>query len=445
MTHTSRPDQTLSTEPSTGEAPRAGASPGLAVVLECDRIDAGGALYPLEGVRTLVFRRGDERRFLPGRGGECVLELPDKRISSRHAALEKQVGGGFRLVDLGSSNGTFVGQLRVDARPVAPLQLFRVGQTLLCLVAEAGPAIEHGRAPWPFPTSSGRFAAELSHLARVSTSGIPLLLLGETGSGKEVIARAVHERSKRPGAFVAVNCGALPATLVEAQLFGHKKGAFSGALRDELGFVRSADGGTLLLDEVGDLPPPAQASLLRVLEQGEVTPVGAFHPVKVDLRVLAATHKPLDVMIRDGQFRADLYARLSGFTFRLPPLRERREDLGHLISIFARGAKKRLRVRHEVGAALFAHEFPLNVRELRQFFEAASALAHDDVIRLSDLAAISGPGGASHAATLSQSDQALRAELAERLRSANHNLTQVAREMGKARQQVQRWVKRFGL
>src|SRR5262249_11502013 len=152
-----------------------------------------------------------------------------------------------------------------------------------------------------------------------------------TGTGKEVIARSVHQLSRRPGPFVPVNCGALPTGLVESELYGHKRGAFSGADRDRVGMVQSANGGTLFLDEGGDLPPGSQASLLRFLQQREVTPLGARKPEPVDVRVISATNQDIPALVEKGKFRADLWARLSGFVTRLPPLRSRREDLGLLL------------------------------------------------------------------------------------------------------------------
>src|SRR5262249_4252107 len=161
---------------------------------------------------------------------------------------------------------------------------------------------------------------------------LSILLLGETGTGKEVLARSLHALSQRPGPFIAVNCGAIPENLVEGQLFGHVRGAFSGALKDEPGLVRAAQGGTLLLDEIGDLPASSQAALLRVLQESEVRPVGSTQTVKVDVRIIAATHRPLESLIKGNAFRHDLYARLAGFRFELAPLRKRKVDLGLLIA-----------------------------------------------------------------------------------------------------------------
>src|SRR5207302_794639 len=160
-------------------------------------------------------------------------------------------------------------------------------------------------------TFSTTFERELGNLARLATTPQSIVLHGETGTGKEVIARAIHAASRRPGAFVAVNCGALAPNLVESELFGHKKGAFSGATEDHNGLVRAADKGTLLLDEIGDLPVPTQAALLRVLQQREVLPLGTTKPMPVDLRVVAASHRDLEAEVGAGRFREDLWSRLA--------------------------------------------------------------------------------------------------------------------------------------
>src|SRR6185295_15519822 len=169
---------------------------------------------------------------------------------------------------------------------------------------------------------------DLALLTRLAPSRLPILVRGESGSGKELAARTIHALSKRRGPLVSVNCGALPAALAEAELFGARRGAFSGAVEDRPGLVRTADGGTLFLDEIADLPLPAQAALLRFVQEGEVRSLGAHHTAKVDVRIIAATHRDLDAMISKETFRPDLVARLRGHALAMPALRERREDLG---------------------------------------------------------------------------------------------------------------------
>jgi transcriptional regulator with GAF, ATPase, and Fis domain len=287
---------------------------------------------------------------------------------------------------------------------------------------------------------------------------LPVLLSGETGTGKEVLAQEVHLLSKRAGPFVPVNCGALPESLMEAQLFGHTRGAFTGAAKDEIGFVRSADGGTLFLDEIADLHQSSQAALLRVLQSGEVTPVGSAKPLHADVRIVAATHKDLDALMRQGAFRRDLYSRLAGYVHALPSLEDRQEDLGMLVAALlmrhARGANVELRV--ETARALFAYAFPLNVRELEQCLSAAIVLAAGAPLSPTHLpdkiraARTSRPPSAESitdrgSETLSPEDSAIREALAQALVESGGNVSEAARRLGKARQQAQRWLRRFGM
>ncbi|MFO0548453.1 MAG: sigma 54-interacting transcriptional regulator [Polyangiaceae bacterium] len=436
----------------------------LTLMLECDQPNAPAEVINLDNVDSVRVGRGDVRSIKPGKQPRSLeIAVPDRRISGTHAVFER-VDGTFRVRDLGSANGTRVGGARVESAMLEHGDVVQLGHSVF--------AFEHKvlreRVPYtagttsPIRTLSVPYAARLAQLARIAMTQIPVLFLGESGTGKEVLARVTHELSGRPGAFMAVNCGAIPPNLVESHLFGHVKGSFTGAVRDELGFVRSADGGTLFLDEIGDLPPSSQAALLRVLQEGEVHPVGAARGVKVDVRVIAATHRSLSRMQDEGTFRRDLYARLSGFVVELPALRERREDIGHLIGELLTRAGKSPGIRPEAAIALLRHDWPLNIRELNQVLTAAAALAQGGVIQLEHLPTTIAQltGRVSVAATepaaspsseppsissLSPADQALRAELVTRLTNNNGNLSAVAREMGKARQQIQRWVRRFHL
>jgi sigma-54 dependent transcriptional regulator, acetoin dehydrogenase operon transcriptional activator AcoR len=282
-------------------------------------------------------------------------------------------------------------------------------------------------------------------------------LHGESGTGKEVLARALHAATGRGGPFVAVNCGALPAALVESQLFGHVKGAFSGALRDEAGFVRAAQGGTLLLDEIADLPLSSQATLLRVLQEREVVPVGATRPVAVDVRILAATHRRLEALVQRGEFREDLFARIAGCVLDIPPLRDRKDDLGVLVSSLLRrlapAAAPAMTFTPDAGRALLAYGWPMNVRELERALATGVALAPDGAIGEAQLppavvAALHAPALADEgvtAAHLSERDRQLRLDLLEQLSQHRGNVTEVARAMGKPRTQVHRWCKRFAV
>jgi DNA-binding NtrC family response regulator len=238
---------------------------------------------------------------------------------------------------------------------------------------------------------SGQMLEVVSLVRRVAPSEATVLIRGESGTGKELIAKAIHFASPRAsGPLVKVNCAALPESLLESELFGHEKGAFTGALSSRQGRFELADGGTLFLDEIGDLPPHLQAKLLRVLQEREYEKVGSSRPVPVNVRILAASHKPLEALIKAGQLREDLYYRLNVVTISLPPLRERRPDLAllidHFLRLFAEKSGKTIRgLTHEARDMLLRYDYPGNVRELENLIERAVVLTRDDVIGSSDL------------------------------------------------------------
>jgi transcriptional regulator with PAS, ATPase and Fis domain len=282
-------------------------------------------------------------------------------------------------------------------------------------------------------------------VAKLATAVIPVLLHGETGTGKEVVTRLVHEGGpRRDKPLVAVNCGAIPAELVESTLFGHERGAFTGAGQQQRGLFEAADGGTILLDEIGELPAPAQAALLRVLEEKRVRRVGATREIEVDVRVVAATHRDLAAMVEAGTFRRDLYYRLAVMEVTLPPLRERRGDIAPLAARFlAKAAKANARdvraIAPEALALLARHAWPGNVRELRNVIERAVVVADGDTITPQDLPErMRGPGDAApKAAEPSPSKGPLKTRLErferdvilEALRETNGNQTEAARRL----------------
>ena len=231
----------------------------------------------------------------------------------------------------------------------------------------------------------------LDQAARVAQRDATVLILGETGTGKELVARAIHQSSRRSsGPFIAINCGAIPGDLVESELFGYMRGAFTGAVTNKSGRIESADGGTLFLDEIGELPLEAQVKLLRVLQEGELTKLGASTSAKVDVRVIAATHRNLTAMIEDGTFREDLYYRLAVVPLTLPPLRERREDIPELIDVLFQRAKERhalldVRLSPAVHQRLISYRWPGNVRQLENVLERMLLLSPTDLITLDDL------------------------------------------------------------
>jgi DNA-binding NtrC family response regulator len=238
---------------------------------------------------------------------------------------------------------------------------------------------------------SGPMLEVLSMVRRVAPSEATVLIRGESGTGKELIAKAIHFGSPRKsGPLVKVNCAALPETLLESELFGHEKGAFTGAVASRQGRFEMANGGTIFLDEIGDLPLHLQAKLLRVLQEREFEKVGSSHPVKVNVRILAASHRPLEALIKAGQLREDLYYRLNVVTILIPPLRERRSDLSLLIDHFVRrfAAKNGKKITGLTPAGrdiLLRYDYPGNVRELENIIERAVVLTRDDVIGRGDL------------------------------------------------------------
>jgi DNA-binding NtrC family response regulator len=370
---------------------------------------------------------------------------------------------GWIVVDQGSRNGTFVNGERVVRAALCDGDVIEIGATLLIYRAglpsasavhgmdspDLDSAALAGLTPG-LATLLPQVTKQLSALERIARMPIPVLLLGSSGTGKEVLARCVHTLSDRPGVFVGVNCGGIAATLLESQLFGHVKGAFTGALRDETGLIRAADRGTLFLDEIGDLPLAAQAALLRVLQEREVVPVGGTRPLKVNLRVVAATHRPLDRMAAEGTFRADLLARLAGYRHLLTPLRARREDLGLIIGDLLRrsdipGATD-LRLTTAAGRRLFAHDWPLNIRELEQCLAVSAALAPGGLIEADRLSIAPVAAARLPLVEPNLDDPAeLRKTLVELLEQYRGNISHVARDLGKARMQIHRWLQRFDL
>ena len=312
-------------------------------------------------------------------------------------------------------------------------------------------------------SNSAEMRAIFKRIGLVADSDNSVLVLGETGTGKELVAQALHQNSARAaGPFVAVNCAAIPSELLESELFGHVKGAFSGATADRPGRFREADGGTLFLDEIGDMALPTQAKILRVLQEREVTPLGARHSQPVDLRIVAATHRDLEAEVAAGTFRADLWYRLQVITITLPPLRERAGDIALLAAHFLRGHPGG-REKSLGGPALRAlerHDWPGNVRELRNTIQRAIALSEGGLIEVEHLGlGVSYPAGAIPATTATAYatdidwDGTLERALAQvelaMLRRALHaaagNRSEAARRLGLSRQQLYRKLAQYQL
>jgi DNA-binding NtrC family response regulator len=326
----------------------------------------------------------DDGALAIGTSEDNALVLTDPSVSRYHLEL-RRTASGIEVLDLGSRNGTWIGGVRIEKAIVPATTRLRVGDTTLA-VEDAGstvakPEAEAPRSPELVGESDGiREVARLVHkLARVDSS---VLIHGETGAGKEVVARAIHDASpRRSHELVVVDCGSLPATLIASILFGHEKGAFTGADQRRIGAFERAAGGTVFLDEIGELPLEVQPALLGVLERRAFLRVGGSQSISADVRVLAATHRDLRAEVNAGRFRADLYYRLAVAKITVPPLRERPEDIEPLVLHFV----QRLTGVAELGPlasvmpALKAHPWSGNVRELRNVIEAAIVMGELDL------------------------------------------------------------------
>lgn len=338
-----------------------------------DGPDAGTQCAPEDGASIAI-----------GSSSDNTLVLGDPTVSRYHLEL-RRTASGVQITDLGSRNGTWVGGVRIERAVVPAGTRLKIGDTTI-IVDDAGSTVaplltEAPRPPDLVGDSEGiREVARLVHkLARVDSS---VLIHGETGVGKEVVARAIHEASpRRTGELVVVDCGSMPATLIASILFGHEKGSFTGADQRRAGAFERANGGTVLLDEIGELPLEVQPALLGVLERRAFTRVGGAQPIAVDVRILAATHRDLRAEVNAGRFRADLYYRLAVAKILIPPLRERPEDVEPL----ARHFVQKLTGMDDLGPlanaldALKAHPWSGNVRELRNVVEAAIVMGEIDL------------------------------------------------------------------
>ena len=340
-------------------------------------------------VLTWTDSNGDHRHALRGRqvlgqSRRAGIHVADPRASRLHCELDPREDGVW-VRDLASTNGTWVGSARVERCCVGHGASLRVGDTdVLVQFERAEPTSER----WPEPRfgkligPSGSMRELFAQMARVAVSRSTILLEGETGTGKELVARALHDASPRGfGPYVVVDCGALPGQLLEAELFGHVRGAFTGATHDRDGALLDAHGGTVFLDEVGELPLALQPKLLRFLDARTVRRVGETRQRAVDVRVVAATHRDLAAMVNDGTFREDLYFRLAVVPLRIPPLRERREDIPALARAFLADRAGGL-ITPEILADLCARSWPGNVRELRNHLDRLAALGPETARRL---------------------------------------------------------------
>jgi two-component system, NtrC family, response regulator AtoC len=331
------------------------------------------------------------RPYVLGRAPECDVVIDDASVSRRHALLA--VSGRITLEDLGSTNGTSIQGRKLVPGERGGLALgtvFEVGSATLVLQRTTSLGAPSHKTPAEMPGTVVHDPAMkrlYEMLDVVAPTGLSVLILGETGVGKEVFAEALHRRSSRVGApFLKLNCAALPESILEAELFGYEKGAFTGATQTKVGLFEAADGGTLFLDEVGEMAASTQTKVLRALESGEVMRLGSSTTRKVDVRFISAANRDLRKLVSSGGFRADLFFRLNGITMTLPPLRKRPEDVLPLAEVFLERAARKLgkpppRLGDDARKALTAHPWPGNVRELRNVIERAVVLGQGEALR----------------------------------------------------------------
>ncbi len=421
----------------------AGNGPQALLVLFTPDAALRGATIPLD--RPLTLGRKD--------GTDLDLGIDDPRVSRRHATVRPRGDRtGIELDEHGSRNGIFVDGKRSTGGLVRASSVLRLGDTVLAV--GFAPARRPTRQPSAAVGASARLLDALCSCEDAAQSDIPVLLLGETGTGKEILARAVHELSGRAGAFVTLNCAAIPKELLESYLFGHQKGAFTGANADRLGYFAQAERGTLFLDEIGELLPDLQAKLLRVLEGREYSPVGSNVLQRSTARVVAATNVDLRREADLGTFRRDLYARIAGAVIRLAPLRERREDILPLARFFLASFAPGIEHTFTANCAelLVTRPWPMNIRELRTAMQRLALHAKGKrELRSADLAPLldepvpQAPAVPTPAAGELVEGSPSRGELAALLERHKGNVTLIARHYGKDRKQVYRWLQHHGL
>jgi transcriptional regulator with GAF, ATPase, and Fis domain len=427
----------LATEPASLDLPGTSRTSGHASVEVADSVDRArvGTRVQLSEDLVLIGREFD------GAG----IRFKDSRVSATHLRLTFDPRArAYRLGDAGSRNGTFVNGKLVRSALLSDGDVLRAGDSLL--VFSQGDVMQALRA---------RSAA----LAR---SDVSLMLRGETGVGKELLARDIHGASGRSGPFVALNCAGIPHDLIGAELFGHTRGAFSGAVQGRKGLFQAADGGTLFLDEIGDCPIDIQISLLRVLQEKTVRPVGSESEQAIDVRVVAATHADLEEAMEQGSFRSDLYARLAQATLLLPPLRQRKTEVLLLARRFAEDAGVSLSLTADAAEALLCWHWPFNIRELESLIRTFAALAAEAADKTLDLAYLhesypdlasviverrrSAPGGDPTPDSPANAEEVSNpTRLRRLLKTHTGNVAAVARDLGKPRSHVYRWMRALGL
>jgi DNA-binding NtrC family response regulator len=408
-----------------------------------------------------VERTIDVDPLVVGRDDGAAIVLHDPEVSALHCEL-RACSEGIQVKDLGSTNGTFLGSIRVtEATVTTPTELV-VGTARIVLEPQAKRRVDVGYADrfGPLVGASPKMRRVFGVLEKVANTSLSVLLLGETGTGKELAARAIHASSdRRRGPFVVLDCGSIPPSLAESILFGHEKGAFTGATERRRGALADADGGTLFLDELGELPLELQPKLLRALSEKEVKRVGASSFEPIDVRVLAATRRDLGAEMNAGRFRSDLFFRIAQVRVELPPLRERLADLPLLVEDICRHVAREQHapvVLAWIENRMMSHDWPGNVRELSNVASVAAALAEDpgaidDVLTLarhdggSPLAeegVSPNEFGESKRAAIAAFEREYFGALARRCKG---NVSEMARQSGMERHHVRAYLRKHGI
>lgn len=382
------------------------------------------------------------------------LVLTDPTVSRRHAEVEER-SDGYLLRDHDSTNGTFLDGVKVREAYLSPGSVIRLGQTEMTFspLEERIDILQSSADRFgELIGSSAPLREVYGILERIAPTDVTVLLEGETGTGKELAARAVHSHSRRSrGPFVVIDCGAVAPNLIESELFGHEKGAFTDAVKARQGAFELADGGTIFLDEIGELSLDLQPKLLRALDQRETKRVGADKPVTVNVRVISATNKELDKEVKAGRFREDLFYRLSVVRVSLPPLRKRKEDIetiaGHLLAgISPEIGKKITGLSPEALAALTAYSWPGNVRELKNVLGRAAALCDGKRIEAKDLFLSQGKKTATFEGLSGKTLEVIeKAAIHATLKSVDGNKTEAAKVLGIAYSTLYEKMKKYGM
>jgi transcriptional regulator of acetoin/glycerol metabolism len=422
----------------------------LSVVLHRDRPHLPGTRHVLSGLQKVRLRRGVEALRLTEEA--CLhIEIDDAQVSAPHADLRLERRN-WLLTDLGSTNGTYVNGDRISPRQDRTLRdgdVIEVGRTFLTIRLDqpyrlvTDPLDLPGDSPPPY-AGWQTFHLPLAHLlqdvVRFAPTELNALILGPTGTGKERIAQGIHALSGRKGPLVDLNCAALPESMIDSELFGHRRGAFTGAIADRKGLIEASSGGTLFLDEVADLPAGAQARLLRVLEERTVRRIGDNASYAVDLRIVSATSQDLG----SRGFRTDLFQRLAGFTVTLPPIHHRREDLGLIFAENLRG--RPLSFDADAARAVLLHVWPGGAREVRQTLDQLVVLASDRPAKRTQLRDL--PFGlpvARESTTLGEASDFTRAQIVDALQARQGDVAKAAALLGCARPYLYRLAKKHDL